>query len=283
MAFDLTARAGRPRSAGITMMIDNGLPLGHFIDVIDSGGEYVDLVKFGWGTAAVTRKLPEKLACLRAAGIGYFFGGTFFELHVAHGRVEEYRRLCHGHGCRYVEVSNGTIPLEESRKADYVARLARDFIVLSEVGSKTVEGNARLEPRDWVRQVRTDLAHGACWVITEARQSGTIGLADSQGGARADVLDALAAAGVDPGLLLFEAPTTVLQSQLVLRFGPDVNLGNIAASDVLAVETLRLGLRSDTLLGLLPPSPPTAQREVTAERDADLARSMPGTTGSAHA
>jgi phosphosulfolactate synthase len=246
--LQLPARAAKPRSTGLTMAIDNGMPVGAFRDAVESAGELVDLVKFGWGTAVVTPRFGEKLDCLREAGIDWFLGGTLFEKHVAQGRVEDYRRLCADLGCRHVEISNGTIPLEESRKADYVARFAEEFTVLSEVGAKSAEGNERMRPRDWARQVRTDLAHGARWVITEARESGTTGIAGGDGAPRGDVLEALREAGVDPALLLFEAPTKALQTQFVLRFGPDVNLGNVAPADLVALETLRLGLRSDTML-----------------------------------
>jgi phosphosulfolactate synthase len=250
--LDLPARASKPRAVGLTMAIDNGLPVGAFRDAVESAGDLVDLVKFGWGTAVVTPRFGEKLDCLREAGIDWFLGGTLFEKHVAQGRVDDFRRLCHDLGARHVEVSNGTIPLEESRKAEYVARFAEEFTVLSEVGSKSVEGNDRLRPRDWARQVRTDLAHGARWVITEARESGTTGIAGGDGAPRADVLEALREAGVDPAVLLFEAPTKALQTQFVLRFGADVNLGNVAPADLIALETLRLGLRSDTMLDTVP-------------------------------
>ncbi|MEO9221179.1 MAG: phosphosulfolactate synthase, partial [Mycobacteriaceae bacterium] len=129
---------------------------------------------------------------------------------------------------------------------------ASEFIVLSEVGSKTTAGNDALTPRDWARQVRTDLAHGARYVITESRESGTTGLATAAGEVRDDVVDAIMAAGVDPAWLLFEAPTKALQTYLIRRFGSDVNLGNIAPADVVGLETLRLGLRSDTLYDLQP-------------------------------
>jgi phosphosulfolactate synthase len=246
-ALTLPERATKPRTRGITMVIDNGLPLRLLRDSIDSFGELIDLVKLGWGTALVTPRLDEKLSALGAAGIGYFFGGTLFEKHVAQGRFEEFRRFCHQHGCRYVEVSNGTVPIEESRKAGYVSRLAEEFTVLSEVGAKSTEGDALLRPRDWARQVRTDLAHGARWVITESRESGTVGIARQDGSAREDILDALRDSGVDPANLVFEAPTKPLQTAFVRRFGADVNLGNIAPADVISVETLRLGLRSDTM------------------------------------
>ena len=250
----LPERSAKPRPAGLTMVIDSGLPVGLFDDLIASNAPYIDLVKFGWGTAVVTPRLPDKLACLRAAGIDYFFGGTLFEKHVLQGELDAYRRLCHSHGCRYVEVSNGTVPLGESEKAGYIGRLAEEFTVLSEVGSKTVAGNDALAPRDWARQIRTDLAHGARMVITESRESGTTGLATKDGDVRGEVVDAILAAGVDPAMLLFEAPTKGLQTSLIRRFGTDVNLGNIAPTDVLPLETLRLGLRSDTLYDMQPHS-----------------------------
>ncbi len=254
----LPERSTKPRAAGLTMVIDGGLPVGLFRDLIASNAPYIDLVKFGWGTAVVTPRLAEKLACLREAGIDYFFGGTLFEKHVLQGELDAYRRLCHSYGCRYVEVSNGTVPLGESEKAGYIGRLAEEFTVLSEVGSKTTEGNDALSPRDWARQVRTDLAHGARLVITESRESGTTGLATTAGEVRDEVVDATMAAGVDQSLLLFEAPTKGLQTHLIRRFGADVNLGNIAPTDVLALETLRLGLRSDTLYDMQPQQLPAA-------------------------
>jgi phosphosulfolactate synthase len=257
-ALTLPDRAAKPRRAGLTMVIDNGLPLHLFADLMASNAPYIDLVKLGWGTAVVTPRLDAKLDCLRAAGIGFFFGGTLFEKHVLQGAFDAYRWLLREHGCRYVEVSNGTWPLPEAQKARYVAELAAEFTVLSEVGSKTADGDQRLRPRDWARQVRTDLAHGASLVITEARESGTTGIAGADGQARDEILDAILAAGVDPDLLLFEAPTKGLQTHLVRRFGPDVNLGNIAPADVLALETLRLGLRSETLLEFEPQREPTA-------------------------
>jgi phosphosulfolactate synthase len=250
-ALTLPERAAKPRTRGLTMVIDNGLPLRALRDSLDSFGELIDLVKLGWGTALVTPRLDEKLAALGAAGIGYFFGGTLFEKHVAQDRFDEYRRFCHDHGCRYVEVSNGTIPIPEARKAEYVGLLSAEFTVLSEVGTKSAESNAFLRPRDWARQIRTDLAHGARWVITESRESGTTGIARQDGSPRVDIIDAIRDAGVQPDRLIFEAPTKILQTHFVQRFGADVNLGNIAPGDLVSVETLRLGLRSDTMTDAL--------------------------------
>lgn len=234
---------------GVTMVIDTGLPTGAFTDLIESHGELIGLVKFGWGTALVTKDLDRKAAVLTEAGIGFYFGGTLFEHFVWTGRLADYLAMVERFGATHIEVSNGTIPLDQSAKADYVRRLAGVRPVLSEVGYKDADRSALLTPADWVDALTEDLAAGASLVITEARESGCSGIARADGHLRGDVLGAVLAA-VDPGLVLFEAPTKDLQVELIRTVGPTVNLGNVATSDVIAVETLRRGLRGDTLLDL---------------------------------
>lgn len=234
-----------------TMMIDPGLPTGLFTDVIASHGEYVDLVKFGWGTALVTHDLDRKTAVLREAGIGYYFGGTLFERYLWGGRLDDFLALVEDSGATHIEVSNGTIPLDQPTKAEYVRRLSAYRPVLAEVGYKDAERSAHLSPREWVAAIRQDLEAGAEMVITETRESGRSGMARPDGHLRDDVLHAVLAS-IDPALLLFEAPTKELQVELIKKIGPQVNLGNIAAADLIGVETLRRGLRGDTLLQLTP-------------------------------
>jgi phosphosulfolactate synthase len=248
-----------------TMMIDPGLPTGLFTDVIASHGEYVDLVKFGWGTALVTRDLDRKIAVLREAGIGFYYGGTLFERYLWGGRLDDFLALVDETGATHIEVSNGTIPLDQSTKAEYVQRMAQYRPVLSEVGYKDAERSARLSPAEWVGAIREDLEAGATMVITETRESGRSGMARPDGHLRDDVLQAVLAA-VDVGRLLFEAPTKDLQVELIRAIGADVNLGNIAAADLIGVETLRRGLRGDTLLQLAP-----AAMELPAARAVSVA------------
>lgn len=236
-------------SRGLTMVIDPGLPTGLFTDVIASHGEYVDLVKFGWGTALVTRDLDRKVAVLREANIGFYFGGTLFERCLFEDRIDEFLALVERTGATHIEVSNGTIPLEQSAKAEQVRRMAQHRPVLAEVGYKDPERSARLTPADWVDAITEDLEAGAAMVTTETRESGRSGMARPDGHLRDEVLGAVLAA-VDPARLLFEAPTKDLQVELIRALGPEVHLGNIAASDVLGVATLRRGLRADTLLQL---------------------------------
>jgi phosphosulfolactate synthase len=236
-------------SNGLTMVIDNGLPTGLFTDYVTSHGEYIDLVKFGWGTGLVTRDLDRKARVLTEAGIGYYFGGTLFEHHVWTGQLDQYLRLVDRAGATHIEVSNGTIPLDQKSKAEYVQRMSGYRPVLSEVGYKDADRSALLTPADWVDALREDLEAGAYMVITEARESGRSGIAQADGSLRGDVFDAVVDS-IDLGLLMFEAPTKDLQVELINSVGPTVSLGNIAPADVIGLETLRRGLRGDTLLRL---------------------------------
>lgn len=236
---------------GSTMVIDPGLPTGAFTDLIESHGEFIDLVKFGWGTALVTKDLDRKAGVLREADIDYCFGGTLFEYYVWTSRLPEYLELIDRFKATHIEVSNGTIPLSHRRKAEYVRVLSGYRPVLAEVGYKDPDRSALLSPADWVDALRHDLDAGAHQVITEARESGSSGIARKDGSVREDVLTAVLES-IDPARIIFEAPTRSLQVLLVRTVGPIVNLGNVAPADVVGVETLRRGLRGDTLLDLIP-------------------------------
>ena len=246
-------------SSGLTMVIDSGLPTGAFTDVITSHGQYIDLVKFGWGTALVTTDLDRKARVLAEAGIGFYFGGTLFEHHLWTGQLDDYLRLVDKVGATFIEVSNGTIPLDQHSKAEYVRRMSQYRPVLSEVGYKDTGRSAQLTPADWVDALREDLDNGAFMVITEARESGRSGIAQTDGHLRGDVFEAVIDS-IDTDRVLFEAPTKDLQVELITTLGPGVNLGNIATDDVIALETLRRGLRGDTLLALTTGAGRTAQR-----------------------
>lgn len=246
--LDLPDRETKPRSRGLTMVIDNGLPHGAFADAVASAAEYIDVVKFGWGTALVTPDIEDKLQLLKSYRIGYYFGGTLFEKFVHQDRFESFMTLCRLCDCRYVEISNGTIDMGMAEKATYIARCAEEFTVLSEVGFKDAQRSSELTAVQLVEEVRSDLRAGASLIITEARESGKSGICRPDGTAREDLVDALLESGVDTEQLLFEAPTKDLQTHFIKLLGPHVNVGNIAPTDVIGLETLRLGLRSDTLM-----------------------------------
>lgn len=254
MSLSLPERPAKPRARGITMMIDPGLPSASFADVIASFHPLIDLVKLGWGTALVTPRIDDKISVLRDHGVDFYFGGTLLERYIFEGRVDEYIRLAHGHGARHVEVSNGTIPLPQAEKCRWIERLSHEFTVISEVGFKSAERSAQMVPGEWVAAAYDDLAAGANIVTTETRESGRSGIATADGHMRTDALRALITC-VGTDRILFEAPTKELQVELIRSIGPGVNLGNIAAADVIGLETLRLGLRADTLLDFASPSP----------------------------
>jgi phosphosulfolactate synthase len=243
----LPRRAEKPRRTGLTMVIDGGIPLGQFTDIICSTAEYIDFVKFGWGTAVVTGHIDAKINVLREHQVKFYFGGTLFEKYVLQDRFDDFRTFCLDHECWHVEVSNGTIPLSNPEKASYIRKLAKEFTVISEVGFKDPVRSEQLPPGEWIEYIHEDLEAGSSLVTLEARESGRSGICQADGTLRSGLIEYLLTSGLDQGSLLFEAPTTSLQARFITRLGPDVNLGNIPAQGVLGLETLRLGLRADTL------------------------------------
>jgi phosphosulfolactate synthase len=246
-ALQLPQRATKPRRTGLTMVIDGGLPLWQFTDLVSSTAEYIDYLKFGWGTAVVTSSLAAKIEVLTAHDIGFYFGGTLFEKYVLQGRFDDFRKFCLEHSAQHVEVSNGTIAMSNSEKASYIRKLADDFTVVSEVGFKDPVRSEQLPPSRWVEYICEDLEAGASMVTLEARESGRSGICRPDGALRFGLIEDVLTSGISAGQLLFEAPTTALQAHFITRIGPDVNLGNVPASAVIGLETLRLGLRADTL------------------------------------
>jgi phosphosulfolactate synthase len=212
--------------------------------LLEVAGELVDVVKLGWGTALVTANLQPKLARYEAAGIPVVLGGTLTELAIRQGRVDGLIEWLRELGLKHVEVSDGTISLEPAVKRELIERLAREFTVLAEVGSK--DADFIMAPYVWVEQIERDLQAGAWKVIAEARESGTAGIYRADGEVRSGLIDEIVHA-IDPDRLIFEAPKREQQVWLLSHLGSECNLGNIAPADVIALETLRLGLRSDTV------------------------------------
>lgn len=246
-AIQLPVRSTKPRVNGLTIAIDNGASTQYFVDVIRSMGHLIDFVKFGWGTALITRDLEQKIQCLRDCDVHYFFGGTLFEKYYLQGKQDAYMRFCEQHNCQYVEISNGTIALSNREKAVAIRAFAEHFQVFSEVGYKDTEKSINLRPGKWIEYIREDLAAGAAKVITEARETGTAGIVRPDGELRFGLMEEIFdAVGVEH--MIYEAPTKTLQTYFISKLGPEVNLANIPLHDAIPLETLRLGLRSDTLL-----------------------------------
>jgi phosphosulfolactate synthase len=243
--LDIPERSRKPRERGITHVLDRGLSAAEADGLLEVAGEYVDIVKLGWGTAVVSANLKPKLKRYEAHGIPVVLGGTLTELAVRQGRVEGLIAWLRELGLRHVEVSDGTIAIEPEVKAHLIRTLAAaGFTVLAEVGSK--DAAHIMAPYVWVEQIERDLESGAWKVIAEARESGTAGIYRADGEVRSGLIDEIAHA-VDCDRLIFEAPRKEQQVWLLDFFGSECNLGNIAPDDVLSLETLRLGLRSDTV------------------------------------
>ena len=241
------------------MAIDKGLPYNYFADIVESTSDHLDFVKFGWGTSVITGDITKKISLLQSEGVAFYLGGTLFEKYILQDRFEQFRELLRDYGAEYVEVSNGTIDLSDAKKSEYVYELAKDFNVISEVGSKDNERSENMAPSRWITYIHDDIDAGAQLVTLETRESGHGGICRPNGELRFGLVEEILDSGVDVNNLLFEAPSMELQSFFVRRVGADVNLGNIAPADIIGLETIRLGLRSETLL-TFEPAGATSQR-----------------------
>lgn len=250
-AFEMPVkgRTEKPRKSGFTMVIDKGLGIRATKDLVEMAGDYIDDVKFTFGTSAFydEDKTREKIQILREANIDVMPGGTFMEVAVWQGTYEKYLAKAKDLGFSMIEVSDGTIEIDlETRAKSIKMALESGFKVVSEVGKKQVDDKQPLSlMHDIIAQ---DLENGVFKVIVEAREAGKgVGIFDSSGKVKESEIDDILSGGVDPDALVWEAPIKAQQEHLILRFGPNVNLGNIPPDDVLALEALRCGLRGDTL------------------------------------
>jgi phosphosulfolactate synthase len=241
--LNLPNRSSKPREQGLTHVLDRGLSVAEVDGMVEVAGDVVDFVKLGWGTALATGNLQPKLERFRQHGIPVVLGGTLTELAIAQRRLDGLVDWVKELGLEHVEVSDGTITLDHAEKLRLIEKLSRDFVVFSEVGSK--DADEIMAPYRWVEQIQTELEAGAWKVIAEARETGTAGIFRPDGEVRMGLIDEIAHE-VDPGRMVFEAPRKEQQVWFIERFGAEVNLGNICPADVLSLETLRLGLRSDT-------------------------------------
>lgn len=224
--------------------MDKGFSVRQAEDFCESTSNYTDIVKLGWGTSIVTQNLKEKLDIYKNYDIPVYFGGTLFEAYVLRNELDKYVQLLQDHSINCLEVSNGTIWLSDKRKNEIIKDLSKDFTVLSEVGSKNPDDI--IPPYKWVKMIESELEAGAWKVICEARESGTVGVFRPNGEIRSGLIDEIADQ-ISIEHLLFEAPKKEQQVWFIKKFGSNVNLGNIQPFEVISVETLRLGLRSDTL------------------------------------
>ena len=236
-------RTTKPRDSGFTMIMDKGLSLREVEDMVETAGNYIDIVKLGWATSYVTPKLKEKFDLYRSLGIPTYFGGTLFEAFIVRNQFDDYLRLLEKYQMTFAEVSDGSITLGHVEKCEYIKTLAKHVTVLSEVGSKDVE--KIIPPYKWIQLMQAELDAGAWKVIGEAREGGNVGLFRSSGEVRSGLVEEILTK-IPFEKIIWEAPQREQQVWFIKLLGTNVNLGNISPNEVVPLETLRLGLRSDT-------------------------------------
>ncbi len=243
--LSMPSRSDKPRNTGVTHVLDKGMPLDELRAKMPSVAEYIDVWKFGWGTAYLDPEVDEKIDVLLAHGIRPCPGGTLLEIAWLQHRSAEFFKWVRSVGFPAVEVSNGATALPMDEKHTLI-RTARElgFTVFAEVGSKFATHAAT--PERWVEEIRRDIEAGADWIVAEGRESGTVGLYEANGQVRTQLVEAIESAA-DGARIIYEAPQRSQQSWLIRSVGPQVNIGNVTLTEVMSVESLRRGLRADTI------------------------------------
>ena len=241
---NIPERTKKKREFGYTMVMDKGLSVREAEDLLEVSSDYIDIIKLGWGTSFVTPNLKEKLEVYRKAGIPVYFGGTLFETFILRDQFDDYRKVLDKYKMTFAEVSDGSIEIDHDQKCEYIRKLCGQVTVLSEVGSKDEE--KIIPPYQWIELMQKELDAGAWKVIGEARESGNVGLFRSTGEVRSGLVQEILTK-IPFEKIIWEAPQKAQQVWFIKLLGTNVNLGNIAPSEVIPLETLRLGLRSDTL------------------------------------
>lgn len=242
-------RPKKPRNLGLTMVMDKGLSLSEAESMVESGSEFIDFVKFGFGTSLITNKLQEKINLYKQAGIRPYFGGTLFEIFVIRGMFDEYCKFLEKYKLDLAEVSDGSMVMDNDVKCEFISKLSKRVTVISEVGSKNAD--VHIPDEVWVESMSKELQAGSWKVIAEARESGNIGIYNSNNSANTKLIDDIIKS-VKMENVLWEAPLKSQQAWFISLLGENVNLGNIAPNEIISLETLRLGLRGDTFLQFLP-------------------------------
>ena len=246
MNFNLTQipeRTSKPRAHGITMVMDKGLSISEVHNFMSVAGPHVDVIKLGFGTAYVTPNLTEKIEAYQSYGMPIYFGGTLFEAFLIRNQFDDYLNICKDYGINYVEVSDGSISIPHPEKCGYIEKLTKHFTVLSEVGSK--DAAHIIPPYKWIELMRAELEAGSTYVIAEAREAGNVGIYRGTGEVREGLVQEILTQ-IPAEKILWEAPQKAQQLYFLELIGCNVNLGNIAPNEVIALEAMRIGLRGDT-------------------------------------
>lgn len=257
-------RSVKPRQKGVTMMMDKGLSLTEAKHFIEASGHLTDLVKFGFGTSYVTVDLQKKIDQYKEAGISPYLGGTLFEAFYARGKFEDYLRVLDKYKLDTAEISDGSIIIDHDEKCELISRMAKNYRVLSEVGSK--DAGIMISPAKWIKMMSTELNAGSWKVIAEGREAGNVGVFRPNGTAHTMLINRIIAK-VAPESILWEAPQKNQQVWFIKLFGAEVNLGNIGPHEMIPLECLRLGLRGDTFFDFMPANVAERLKQVNDEAE----------------
>ncbi len=246
MNFNLSqipVRTQQPRTSGLTMVMDKGLSINEVHNFMSVGGPHVDIVKFGFGTSYVTPNLRQKIEAYQSYNVPIYFGGTLFEAFLIRNQFEDYINVCKDYGIQYMEVSDGSISIPHAEKCGYIEKLTKHGTVLSEVGSK--DAAHIIPPYKWIELMRAELEAGSSYVIAEAREAGNVGIYRGSGEVREGLVQEILTQ-IPEEKIIWEAPQKAQQLYFLELIGCNVNLGNIAPNEILALEAMRVGLRGDT-------------------------------------
>jgi len=244
----IPARNNKPRENGLTMIMDKGLSLRQAENFLDSGGEYTDIIKLGFGTSIITPNVSDKIKLYQDNGLLVYAGGTLFEAFSIRNQLDDYKRYMNSIGLTMVEISNGSINLNNEKKCELITEFSKEFRVISEVGSKGEKEEYSGEY--WAKWMNNELNAGSWKVIAEAREGGNIGIYNTDGGIKTELIDYITEK-INENNILWEAPKDEQQVWFINKFGANVNLGNIPQNQIIPLECLRLGLRADTLHNFL--------------------------------
>jgi len=241
-------RLGKPRTNGITMVMDKGISLSEAGQFMSISSPHVDIVKLGFGTSYVTPNLREKIEFYHSHNIPVYFGGTLFEAFLIRNQFEDYIALCKDYGIQYMEVSDGSITIPHAEKCGYIEKLTQYGTVLSEVGSK--DATHIIPPYKWIELMKAELEAGSTYVIAEAREAGNVGIYRGSGEVREGLVQEILTQ-IPGDRIIWEAPQKAQQLYFIELLGCNVNLGNIAPSEIIALEAMRVGLRGDSFFFFL--------------------------------
>jgi len=246
MNFNLTQipeRNKKPRDHGLTMVMDKGLSIEEAKNFLSVAHPHIDIIKLGFGTAFVTPDLNQKIEIYQSYDIPVYFGGTLFEAFLIRNQFQDYINICKQYNITYTEVSDGSITIPHAEKCGYIEKLTKIGTVLSEVGSK--DAAHIMPPYKWIELMKAELEAGSTYVIAEAREAGNVGIYRGSGEVREGLVQEILTQ-IPEEKIIWEAPQKAQQLYFLELIGCNVNLGNIAPSEVIPLETMRIGLRGDT-------------------------------------